>query len=59
MGVFHVFKFVQMVPNRATHHVYHHLDNRPGDYPENFGICSQLNRKSKTWFFTFLDVYIF
>ena len=21
MGVFHVFKFVQMVPNRATHHI--------------------------------------
>ena len=21
MGVFHVFKIVQMVPNRATHHV--------------------------------------
>ena len=22
MGVFHVFKIVQMVPNRATHHIY-------------------------------------
>ena len=22
MGVFHVFKIVQMVPNRATHHNY-------------------------------------
>ena len=22
MGVFHVFKIVQMVPNRATHHKY-------------------------------------
>ena len=22
MGVFHVFKFVQIVPNRATHHIY-------------------------------------
>ena len=21
MGVFHVFQFVQMVPNRATHHI--------------------------------------
>ena len=32
---------------------------RPWDYPENFGICSQLDRKSKTCFFTFLNVYIF
>ena len=32
---------------------------RPWDYPENFWICSQLDRKSKTWFFTFLNVYIF
>ena len=24
-----------------------------------FGICSQLDRKSKTCFFTFLNVYIF
>ena len=22
MGVFHVFKIVQMVPNRATHHIH-------------------------------------
>ena len=22
MGVFHVFKIVQMLPNRATHHIY-------------------------------------
>ena len=34
-------------------------DTRPWDYLENFGICSQLDRKSKTWFFTFLNVYIF
>ena len=26
---------------------------RPRDYPEIFGICSQLDRKSKTWFFYF------
>ena len=26
---------------------------RSWDYPENFGICSQLNRKSKTFFFYF------
>ena len=32
---------------------------RPWDYPENYGICSQLNRKSKRLFFTFLNVYIF
>ena len=24
MGVFHVFKIVQMVPNRATRHKYHY-----------------------------------
>ena len=28
------------------------------NYLENFGIYSQLNRKSKTWFFTFLNVYV-
>ena len=22
MGVFHIFKIAQMVPNRATHHIY-------------------------------------
>ena len=22
MGVFHVFKIVQMLPNRSTHHIY-------------------------------------
>ena len=32
---------------------------RPWDYPENCGIYSQLDRKSKTWFFTFLNVYVF
>ena len=31
---------------------------RPWDYPENFGIYSQLRRKSKTWFFTFLNLYV-
>ena len=31
---------------------------RPWDYPENFGIYSQLNRKSETWLFTFLNVYV-
>ena len=24
MGVFHAFQIVQMVPNRATHHIYEH-----------------------------------
>ena len=33
--------------------------NRPWDYPENFGICFQLDRKTKTYFFTFFNVYIF
>ena len=32
---------------------------RSWDYPENFGICSQLNRKSKTCCFTFLNVNVF
>ena len=33
--------------------------NRPWDYSENIEICSQLDRESKTCFFTFLNVYIF
>ena len=32
--------------------------SRSWNYPEHFGIYSQLNRKSKTWFFIFLNVYI-
>ena len=32
--------------------------NRPWDYVKNFGIYSQLDSKSKTWFFTFLKVYV-
>ena len=31
---------------------------RSWDYPENFVIYSQLDRKSKTWFFTFLNMYV-
>ena len=31
---------------------------RSWDYPEHFGIYSQLDRKSKTWFFIFLNVYV-
>ena len=31
---------------------------RPWDYPESFGIYSQLDRKSKTCFFTILNVYV-
>ena len=31
---------------------------RSWDYPEHFGIYSQLDRKSKTWFFIFFDVYV-
>ena len=34
------------------------FDFRPWDCSENFGIYSQLDRKSKTWFFTFLDMYV-
>ena len=31
---------------------------RSWDYPEYFWIYSQFDRKSKTWFFTFFDVYV-
>ena len=31
---------------------------RSWDYPEHFGIYSQLDRKSKTWFLIFLNVYV-
>ena len=31
---------------------------RPWDYPESFGIYSQLVRKSKTCFFTIVNVYV-
>ena len=31
---------------------------RSWDYHEHFGIYSQLDRKSKTWFFIFLNVYV-
>ena len=33
-------------------------NHRPWDYPENFLIYSQLDRKSKTCFFAFLKVYV-
>ena len=31
---------------------------RSWDYTENFGIYFSVDRKSKIWFFTFLDVYV-
>ena len=31
---------------------------RSWDYPEHFGIYFQPDRKSKTWFFVFLNVYV-
>ena len=31
---------------------------RPWDYPENFGIYSQLDRISKNWSFTFLNMHV-
>ena len=31
---------------------------RPWDYPENFGIYSQLGRISKNWSFTFLNMHV-
>ena len=31
---------------------------RSWDYPEIFAIYSQLDRKIKTWFFTFLSMYV-
>ena len=40
-------------------HIIRSLSSHFGswDYPEKFGIYSQLDRKSKTCFFTFLNVY--
>ena len=32
---------------------------RPWDHPENSGIYSQLERRSKNWFLIFLNVYVF
>ena len=31
---------------------------RSWDYPEHFGVYSQLDRRSKTWFFICLNVYV-
>ena len=38
MGVFHVFKIVQMVPNCATHHIYWLL----------FGVMKEWKKKKLT-----------
>ena len=58
--------FKPVPPNRLPFylgsllHIINSLSSyfRSWDYPENFGIYSQFNRKSKTWFFTFLNVYV-
>ena len=61
------FSFFKAVPpNRMLFYMsslLHIISSLPShfrswDYPENFGIYSQLDRKSKTWFFTFLSVYV-
>ena len=31
---------------------------RSWDYPKNVGIYSQLDRRGKSWYFTFLNVYV-
>ena len=43
MGVFHVFKIVQMLPNRATHHI---LEAKFGD---NTLAMSKLKKVLKFW----------
>ena len=37
MGVFHVFKIVQMVPNRAKHHIYN-CCNKQKLQPKTLGL---------------------
>ena len=48
---FHLGSLVHIISSLSSHF-------RSWDYPENFGIHSQLDRKSKTWIFTFLNVYV-
>ena len=43
----------------ASYWWFSNYSYRPWDYPENFGIYSQLMRKSKTCFFTFFGVNVF
>ena len=58
--------FKAVLPNRLPFylgsllHIISSLSShfRSWDYPEHFGMYSQLDRKSKTWFFTFLDVCV-
>ena len=48
---FYLDSLVRIISSLSSHF-------RSWDYPENFGIYSQLDRKSKTWFFTFPNVYV-
>ena len=48
----HFYASLQIRKHGSSKHI------RPWDYPEHFEIYSQLGRKSKTWFFTFLRVYV-
>ena len=48
---FYLDSLVHIISSLSSHF-------RSWDYPENFGIYSQLDRKSKTWFFTFPNVYV-
>ena len=58
--------FKAVPPNRLSFHlgsVLHIISSlvsnfRSWDYPEHFGSYFQLDRKSETWFFTFLNVYV-
>ena len=36
MGVFHVFKIVQMLPNRAMHHIFRFSKQGAGFYSTKF-----------------------
>ena len=65
--VFFQMKFFKAVsPNRLPFylgsllHIISSLSRhfRSWEYPENFGIYSQLDGKSKTWFFNFLNMYV-
>ena len=48
---FYLDSLVHIISSLSSHF-------RSRDYPENFGIYSKLDRKSKTWFFTFPNVCV-
>ena len=50
--LFYLGSLVQIISSLFCHF-------RSWHYPDHFGIYSQLNRKRKTWFFIFLNLYIY